>query len=375
MARIVVFGATGYTGERTARELVAAGVRPVLAGRNAERLALLADELGGRLGGDSGGWESLETAVADVAEPSTVAALVERGDVLVSTVGPFTKWGGPAVQAAIERGAWYLDSTGEPPFIRSVFQQHGPRAAAAGTGLVTAFGFDWVPGNLAGALALAQAGPDAVRVDVGYFLRGPQGISGGTRASLVQAAVASNFAFRDGQVRSERVGARVARFTLADGRHRSGVSVGASEHFGLPPLHPTLREVNVVLGQALPLMSAVPVATGMLDAALKVPGARSAITGLAGLVVRGSTGGPDEQARAQTGCSVVAVARSAQGDELHRVELDGPDAYDFTFRILAWGARTAAERGLQGVGALGPVGAFGLAALDQGATAAGLVRV
>ena len=96
-------------------------------------------------------------------------ALVERGDVLVSTVGPFARWGEPAVQAAIAAGAHYLDSTGEGSFIREVFERFGPGAQAAGCGLVTAFGYDWVPGNLAGALALRDAGEAATSVQIGYF--------------------------------------------------------------------------------------------------------------------------------------------------------------------------------------------------------------
>ena len=46
-ARIVLFGATGYTGAPTAEALVARGARPVLAGRDPARLAALADRLGG----------------------------------------------------------------------------------------------------------------------------------------------------------------------------------------------------------------------------------------------------------------------------------------------------------------------------------------
>ena len=58
----------------------------------------------------------------------------ESGDVLISTVGPFARWG----EAAINAGATYFDSTGEPAFIRRVFDHHGPRAAAAGSALLTA---------------------------------------------------------------------------------------------------------------------------------------------------------------------------------------------------------------------------------------------
>src|SRR5215208_3295171 len=129
MARIVLFGATGYTGDLTARALVGRGQQPVLAARNPERLAALAAELGG-----------LETRVADVARPETVRALVEPGDVLLSTVGPFSRWGEPALEAAIAGKAHYVDSTGEGPFIRDVFERFGPRAHAAGIGLLTALG-------------------------------------------------------------------------------------------------------------------------------------------------------------------------------------------------------------------------------------------
>src|SRR3954454_13972905 len=175
--RIVLFGATGYTGELTARELAGIGERPVLAARSEARVRALADELGG-----------LEWAVADVRRPETVHALVGAGDVLVSCVGPFARWGGPAVEAAVAASAHYLDSTGETPFIRRVFESYGPRAAQAGCALVTAMGYDWVPGNLAGALALREAGEGATRLDIGYFLlgegsAGASAMSGGTRAS------------------------------------------------------------------------------------------------------------------------------------------------------------------------------------------------
>jgi short subunit dehydrogenase-like uncharacterized protein len=183
------------------------------------------------------------------------------------------------------------------------------------------------------------------------------------------------FAYRDGGLRTERPGARVQEFTLDNGKRRVGVSAGASEHFGLPPVHPTLREVNVVLGQALPMIRAVPVATGLLSTAMRGRGVRPGGTSLVRCRVRGSTGGPDEASRARGGCSIVAEARAANGNLLQRVQLDGPNAYDFTFAILAWGAMIAAEHGLQGTGALGPVQAFGLAGLTGGAASAGLERV
>jgi short subunit dehydrogenase-like uncharacterized protein len=195
--RIVVFGATGYTGDLTARTLVERGARPGLAARNEDRVRALAQELGG-----------LEWAVADVERPKSVRALVERGDVLVSTVGPFARWGSAAIQAAIGAGAHYLDSTGESPFIREVFERYGSGAQAAGCALVTAFGYDWVPGNLAGALALREAGEAATRADIGYFTpgtgRGTSSLSGGALASAAGIALEPGFAWRDGRLVGSR---------------------------------------------------------------------------------------------------------------------------------------------------------------------------
>src|SRR5437763_661339 len=194
-----LFGPTGYTGRLTADAMVARGVRPVLSARNVERLRSLGDELGG-----------LEIAVADVSRPDSVRALVEQGDVLVTTVGPFTRWGDPAAEAAVTAGAHYLDSTGEPAFIRRVFEEYGPRAESARCGMVTAFGYDWVPGNLAGALALRDAGDQATRVAIGYFIVGDAAPrpSGGTAASITSVMLEPAFAWRDGAIRTENGGKR-----------------------------------------------------------------------------------------------------------------------------------------------------------------------
>jgi hypothetical protein len=69
---------------------------------------------------------------------------------------------------------------------------------------------------------------------------------------------------------------------------------------------------------------------------------------------------------------VVAVAADDQGQELARVQLQGPDPYTLTARLLAWAATQAATHGLRGTGALGPVDAFGLDTLQAGAATAGL---
>src|SRR5580658_983221 len=189
-ARIVLWGATGYTGRLVTDALVRIGERPVLAGRDASRLGVLSDSHGG-----------LETQVADVERPESIRRLLDEGDVLVSTVGPFTLYGKTALDAAVDAGAHYIDSTGEPAFMRDVFLVAGPVAERSGTTLLTAFGYDYVPGNVAGASAVDRAGLDARHLEVAYLLpktardagagakREPV-ISTGTRASLLAIGAA-----------------------------------------------------------------------------------------------------------------------------------------------------------------------------------------
>lgn len=369
MSTIVLFGATGYTGRLTAEALVARGARPTLAGRNAERLASLAAELGG-----------LPTAVADVSQPASVAALLDEGDVLVTTVGPFLRFGEPALDAAIAARATYIDSTGEPPFVRRVFEQYGPTAAERGCALLTAFGYDYVPGNLAGALALRDAGSAATRVDVGYFITGggltgvARAASGGTAASAAGIVLEPGFAWRRGGIVTQRPAASVRAFKV-EGRRQEGVSVGGTEHFALPRLAPQLQEVNVYLGWSGPLSRPLQAATAVGDVVRRLPLADQVLRQLVQRApLQGSTGGPDAAARARTGSVAVAVASDAAGRALSEVHLQGPNGYDFTAAIMAWAATTAAGQGLPGgaTGALGPVDAFGLETLERACAEAGL---
>jgi short subunit dehydrogenase-like uncharacterized protein len=364
-SRIVVFGATGYTGRLTAERLVAQGEAPLLAGRSESRLRELAERLG-----------DLECRVADVDRPDSVGALLEPGDVLVSTVGPFVRWGEPALRAAIGAGGTYIDSTGEPPFIRRVFDEFGAPAARAGATLLPAMGYDFVPGCLAGALALDDAGEAATRVDVGYYALGggPKALSRGTRASMSGIALAPAFAFRGGRVQTVRSAERMRDFDVR-GKPRPAISVGGAEHFTLPEAYTRLREVNVYLGWFGGLSRALQLSSGMTAALTRIPGLRPALV-RGGEALAGLAGpGPEPGTTPGTASYIAAAAYDADGELLADIRVEGADAYDFTAGCLAWAARSAAHDGVRATGAAGPLEAFGLAALEAGCAEAGLARM
>src|SRR5215467_3767637 len=326
--RIVLYGATGYIGGLTARAMVAGGIRPVLAGRNRDRLAALAASLSQEAGAQ------LETAVAGAAAgPGSLRELIGAGDVLVSTAGPFVKVGRSVVEAAVDAGAIYLDSSGEPPFIRQVFEEFGRRAERTGAVLLTAFGYDYVPGNLAGALALQAAGPAATRVQVGYFVRGniQKGTSAGTRASVAGVLLEPGYAFRGGRVVGERTAAHVMSFTIG-GRRRPAFSIGSSEQFALPRLRPAtagtgggpaqapLAEVGVYLGWYGAATRFIHYASALATTVDRLPGVRRAFDQQARRIQR-SRAGPATREAIRS--DVVAVAGDASGATLAAAHLTG----------------------------------------------------
>ena len=144
--------------------------------------------------------------------------------------------------------------------------------------------------------------------------------------------------------------------------------MGSSEHFALPKVAPQLREVNAYLGWFGPLSRPMQV----VSMGTTLPGMSNLLKALGKRFVKGSTGGPDAEARSKSGSQIVAIAYDSGGRELAEAQLTGIDGYTFTGRILAWGAQRAAEGALKGTGALGPVDGFGLAELTEGCRWAGL---
>jgi len=367
---IVLFGATGYTGARVAEAMVRRGLRPVLAGRDSGKLASLAGRLEalqehGRL----------DLARADVTDVASVRDLISRDDVLVSTVGPFVRFGEPALRAAVDAGAIYFDSTGEAPFIRRVFEEFGPQAQCSGASLITAFGHDYVPGNLAGALALQRSDAQVHRLEVGYLIRGgnrAQVISRGTFSSAIGLLTGQGFTWR-GAIQPEPTASRVGTVKLG-GLEYPALAIGATEHYSLPRFAGPhgLPEVDVYLGRFTPATRLAKLSYQAIPALLALPGARSLVRGLGEFVMRWIAEEPDPTALSQVTSHVVSTAYEASGAELAQVQLASGDPYQLTADLLAWGAQRAAEHGVSGPGTLGPVEAFGVKTLTTGAVEVGL---
>ncbi len=186
---IILYGATGFAGKLTAQYLARAGgaVRIGLAGRSAERLREVRDHLGS----PAHAWPIV---VADADKPATLEAMAARARVVITTVGPYTRYGMPLVAACAAAGTDYVDLTGEALFVRESIDRHHEQAADNGARIVHACGFDSLPSDMS-VYALYRAARDdgtGDLLDTDYVVRGfSAGISGGTLASMVEVLSAA----------------------------------------------------------------------------------------------------------------------------------------------------------------------------------------
>jgi short subunit dehydrogenase-like uncharacterized protein len=179
MSAWMIYGAYGYTGELIAREAVRRGMRPVLAGRNAERTEALARELG------------CEARVFEVERPDL------RGMSLVlHCAGPFSHISRPMVDACLAAGAHYLDITGEIAVFEAVFRRDAD-ARERGVTLLPGVGFDVVPTDCLAAMLHADL-PDATELWLAFH--SVSGVSRGTMKTMIEGAARSSAIRRDGKI-------------------------------------------------------------------------------------------------------------------------------------------------------------------------------
>ncbi len=145
---VVIFGATGFTGGLVAEyfaEHVSLDRTPwAIAGRNREKLLALRE----RLIKKNPACARVPIVIARSDERAALAALVKNARVVISTVGPFARYGEPLFAACAEHGTDYVDSSGEFSFVRTMRARYGERARETGAIMVSCCGVDSIPTDL-----------------------------------------------------------------------------------------------------------------------------------------------------------------------------------------------------------------------------------
>ncbi len=179
---LVVYGATGFVGRLVAgylAERAAGSLRVGLAGRSRDRLLAVREELPAA----AREWPVL---VADSTDAAALTELAAASRVLISTVGPYLRYGLPVVEACARAGTHYADLTGEVLFHREAIDLVDATARDSGARIVHSCGYDSVPSDL-GVLLLADRARELDAgglTDVLLIATARGGVSGGTVDSM-----------------------------------------------------------------------------------------------------------------------------------------------------------------------------------------------
>jgi short subunit dehydrogenase-like uncharacterized protein len=180
---IVVYGATGFTGQLVAEYLAThyrgdTQLKWAMAGRSLDKLASVRDAIGAPAG--------IALIKADADDPASLKAMLDQTRSVISTVGPYQLYGSELVAACAASGTDYLDLCGEPVWMRQMIEAHEATAKSSGARIVFSCGFDSLPFEL-GAFFVQE---EAMRVfgaavsRIKGRVRDMRGtLSGGTAAS------------------------------------------------------------------------------------------------------------------------------------------------------------------------------------------------
>ncbi len=345
---VFVYGATGYTGRLVCEHLASRGLSFSVGGRAEAKVAALAREFPA--------WRARPVAVTH--EAQALAAAFRGAKVVINCTGPFGLLGVPVVEAALDAGCHYLDTTGEQDFMLDVRRRFGERAERAERVVVNGNSWYFALGSSAAELCLAEGGIDSLTLV--YAPRGRPTIA--SLQSLLRTARRPGFFLENGQLVPSRVARRTVE--LDGGERLVGMTCPAGEtvyYLG----DPRVRHVDCVM--AAELKVAYPMFAGWWQLS-KVFGER--LDGWGDRLVERYYRNPPPEDVAKTTFIVAALGR---GPGARRsCELRGSAPYVVT----GWIAAEAAARLLDGkqehAGVISTAKAFGARHIVTALEAAGV---
>ena len=184
---IVLYGATSFVGQITAHYLThflshskakdGSNVAWAIAGRDEDKLKKLQSKLESKV----------DLIIANSDEDASLDKMTKQAQVVISTVGPYLKFGEPLIKSCAKNGTDYVDLTGEAIFIKDMMDKYQETAKKSGARIVNSCGFDSIPSDLGVYFTQQQAKEQFNKNCNVIHMRvkaAKGGLSGGTIASM-----------------------------------------------------------------------------------------------------------------------------------------------------------------------------------------------
>ncbi len=319
IGNILIYGATGYTGKLIARVAHEQGLKPILAGRNAERLKAVADPLG------------LARRAFDLADPARLDAALEDVAVVLCIAGPFSATSRPMADACIRRNVHYLDITGEIDVFEALAARDA-EAKQAGVMLLPGVGFDVVPSDCLAA-QLKRRLPDAIDLKIYLEVVNPN-ISRGTAKTAIKELTADT--------RVRRAGRLVTLDRAGPGSCDFGQGMRATVQISWGDVSTAFHSTGIpnieVQAKAEPALKVIVRLPGFVKSFLGLAVTQSLLKSL----IDRQPEGPSDEARRSGQAILVGVARNEKGESI-RSRLRTPEGYTLTAMTAVDIARRAAS--------------------------------
>jgi short subunit dehydrogenase-like uncharacterized protein len=304
--QLLIYGAYGFTGRLTVSAALQRGLAPILAGRDAAKLAQLARETG------------LERRVVELHDASALDAALRGVSVVLLAAGPFSATSRPMVEACLRTGTHYLDVSGEVPVVETL-RRLDPEARERAIMILPAVGFDVVASDCLGAHVARRLG-GATHLALG--IRGLELLTPGSARSLVEHAREPSRVRRDGDIVTLAPGALRRDFDYGDGPRRS---VNVTWGDVATSFHTTgIPNTEVYLEESAYLNAAM-LASRWAGALLGSAPAQAWLSACAGLLPEG----PSAEQRSRRRMTLVAEARDPRGG-VALARLHTPEAFEFS---------------------------------------------
>ncbi|MDA9936367.1 saccharopine dehydrogenase NADP-binding domain-containing protein [Gammaproteobacteria bacterium] len=171
---IIVYGATGFTGKLCIKyfQSLDTTVTWAMAGRNLTKLKKVSEDT----------QTKVEILIADSDDEVALDYLTSRAKVILSTAGPFHRYGSKLVASCVKNNTHYVDITGENFWVKGLIENHHEEAARKGIRIIPSCGFDSIPSDLGTFFAAKSLGKPIKRIESFHSYEG--GASGGTLETM-----------------------------------------------------------------------------------------------------------------------------------------------------------------------------------------------